>query len=330
MRVTIVYEGQIPAVTYGGIQRSIWYLGKALKRMGHDVSYLVGADSHCDFAAVKFIDRSAPIGPQIPRDTDVAHICNTTGLEMGEISVPYLINLRTNIYDDTEFDLNTVFISKNHAMRYGSEVFVYNGMEWDDYGPVQLDNARHYFHFLGKGAWRIKNLNGAISVIKKTARERLHVLGGNRINFNMGFRLTLSMRITFHGMVGGAEKSHLLQGSKGLVLPVIWDEPFGNAMTESLYFGCPVFGTPYGSQPEIVTTDVGFLSNDSTELAAAVENVDDYSRTRCHEYARDVFNSDVTARAYLEIYEQLLNGETLNPKPPRMRKEFMTRKLPWK
>ena len=39
-----------------------------------------------------------------------------------------------------------------------------------------------------------------------------------------------------------------------------WHEPFGIALIEALYFGCPVFGTPYGSLPEIVEEGVqGFL-----------------------------------------------------------------------
>ena len=214
-------------------------------------------------------------------------------------------------------------------MRYGSDVYVHNGMDWDDYGPVKLDNDRNYFHFLGKAAWRIKNVAGAIKVIRKTKRERLAVLGGTRLNFNQGFRLTLSRRVKFYGMVGGDEKHSLLQGSKGLILPVRWDEPFGNAMTESLYFGCPVFGTPYGSQKEIVIPEVGFLSASSDELARAVMNVDSFSRKRCHEYARDNFNASLTADRYLVLYEKVMNGETLHSKPPRLRPEYNVRKRPW-
>lgn len=330
MRVAIVYEGKIPAITYGGIQRSIWYLGKSLIRMGHSVTYLVGAGSTCDFAPVAHLDREQPIGTQIPADIDVAHICYFADQEITHVRVPYLVNLRANFYDSRTYDINTVFISKNHAQRHGSNTFVYNGMDWDDYGPVNLTNQRQYFHFLGKASWSVKNLKGAIKVIHRTSSgNRLEVLGGTRINFNQGFRLTLSPRVRFNGFVGGARKVELLSASKGLILPVIWDEPFGNAMTESMYFGCPVFGTPYGSQPEIVHSDVGFLSNDSRELARAVDNADQFSRKRCHEYAREMFSSDRTASEYLKLYERLLNGETLNTAPPQLKPDHMQRKLKW-
>ena len=46
--------------------------------------------------------------------------------------------------------------------------------------------------------------------------------------------------------------SSLLNASRGLIFPVRWHEPFGLAVIESLYFGCPVFATPYGALPELV------------------------------------------------------------------------------
>jgi len=330
MHIAIVYEGVIPAKTYGGIQRSIWYLGKELVHRGHTVTYIVAEGSECPFATVQILDPEKTIASQLPGKADIFHVCHLSRYTLGEMTRPYIYNLRGNIYDDRPLDLNTVFISRKHASRYGSDVFVYNGMDWEDYGPVRFDNERNYFHFLGKAAWRIKNLRGAIKVIHKTPSEKLWVLGGSRLNINMGFRLTLSHRVRFFGMVGGEHKNKLLQGSKGLVFPVLWDEPFGNAMTESLYFGCPVFGTPYGSQGEIVQSDVGFLSNDSDEMAAAILEVGSYSRKHCHEYARDSYNSGVMCEGYLDIYERVLNEGKLHSANPRLLSQHSTKKLAWK
>ncbi len=68
----------------------------------------------------------------------------------------------------------------------------------------------------------------------------------------------------------------LLNQSKGLIFPVLWHEPFGLAITESLFYGCPIFGTPYGALPEIVQSEYGFLSNDSKELINAIKEVKKY------------------------------------------------------
>ncbi len=327
MNILIEYAGIIPAIKYGGTERAIWYLGKELTKMGHHVTYLVLKGSSCDFASILFYDREKTLAEQIPPSTDIIHFLSKNA---EQIEKPYIVTIQGNVNDQREFDINTVFVSKDHASRFGSDSYVYNGMDWDDYGKPDLFNKRNYFHFLGDAAWRLKNVQGAIDVIKGTKKEKLKVLGGTRLNLNMGFRFTISPRIHFCGMVGGEKKNQLLQGSKGLIFPVKWSEPFGIALTESLYFGCPVFGTPYGSLPEIINEQVGFLSNSKERLSEAVENVDHYSRVTCHEYARDIFNSKKMAEQYLKKYWLVLNGEQLNRLPPKLKKIQSEKFLEWK
>ncbi|GAB1444826.1 glycosyltransferase family 4 protein [Flammeovirgaceae bacterium] len=326
MNILIAHKAVIPAFLYGGIERVIWYLGKELIRAGHSVTYLVNEGSNCDFAPVLFFDHSKSLSDQIPDSIDMIHF---QYYPEEEIKKPYLITSHTNIKASIGLDRNTVFVSKYHASRYGSDTFVYNGVDWSDYGNPNLEGKRKYFHFLGKAAWRVKNVQGAINTIKLTSHEKMKVLGGNRLNIKMGFRLTLSPRIGFCGMVGGEEKNELLRHSKGLVFPVRWHEPFGIAITESLYFGCTVFGTPYGSLPELVNKDVGYLSSNSSELAEAIEGSDSYSKKRCHEYAREEFNSKKMAEAYVRNYERVLNGDTLNANPPKLLQKQMEKFLPW-
>ena len=145
----------------------------------------------------------------------------------------------------------------------------------------------------------------------------------------MGIRFTFSPKLSFEGMVGGAEKDRLLNSSKGLIFPVRWHEPFGIALIESLYYGCPVFGTPYGSLPELIIKDVGYLSNQEDELVNAVLNSDIFSRQRCHEYALDEFNSKKMTLEYLGKYEKVINEENLNNKKPRLRKLQEEKFLNW-
>ena len=326
MNILIEHNGVIPALKYGGTERAIWYLGKELTKMGHHVTYLVNKGSSCDFAPIIFYDKEKTLRKQIPPSIDIIHFLSKNS---EPIDKPYIVTIQGNVNDHREFDINTVFVSKDHAARFGSISFVYNGMDWDDYGKPDLNNKRNYFHFLGDAAWRLKNVKGAIDIINATKNERLKVLGGTRLNFNMGFRFTISPRVKFYGMVGGEEKNRLLQGSKGLIFPVKWSEPFGIALIESLYFGCPVFGTPYGSLPEIINKEVGFLCNSKDRLAEEVQNVDSYSRQTCHEYARDIFNSKLMAEAYLKKYEMVLNGEQLNRVPPKLIKIQTDKFLEW-
>lgn len=326
MNILIVDSGIIPARKYGGTERVIWYLGKELSKMGHKVSYLVSKGSYCDFATVLFYDRNRNLSEQIPSSIDLVHL-HFMPSEL--IEKPYVVTIHGNCNDFREFDLNAVFVSQDHATRFGSNSFVYNGLDWDDYGNPDLLTKRNKFHFLGKAAWSVKNVAGAIDLIKATKNEKLMVLGGYRFNLKMGFRFTLSSRIQFYGMVGGDEKNSLLQKSKGLIFPVRWDEPFGLALIESLFFGCPVFGTPYGSLPEIVNPEVGFLSNKSHELVREIERVDRFSRSQCHNYALELFNSKIMAESYLEKYLKVLNGSKLNVCPPKLIEKQTDKLLQW-
>jgi glycosyltransferase involved in cell wall biosynthesis len=318
MKILIAHRAQIPVFAYGGTERVIWDLGKALTDAGHEVSYLVPSGSSCDFARVIPIDESKTIEQQIPPGFDVVHFQFHPGFEP---DYPYLVTEHGNSKTPTPLLPNTVFVSKDHAQRHGSQAYVHNGLDWSAYGNVQDVLTRPaakgddaYWHFLGKGSWPVKNLSGAIAVAHH-AGVRLEVMGAKRWNVSRGFRFTWSRQIGFHGMVGGERKFSLLRASQGLIFPVRWPEPFGLAVIESLYFGNPVLGTPYGALPELVSPEVGCLSNDAHTLAEAVRT-QTWDRRRCHQLAAHHFNHHKMAQGYIAFYDRILAGERLHPRPP--------------
>jgi len=315
MHILIVNNTSIPVQQYGGTERVIWWLGKELVKRGHQVSYLVGPSSYCDFATdVHELNHAIPFNQQIPSGVDVVHL----NCKVNETPhLPYIFTLHGNTNDQNPLDINTVFVSKNHASRYGSASYVHNGIDPADYGDPGLDQKRNYFHFLGDGAWRVKNLRGAIKIAQQ-AKIKLSVLGGKRFNFNQGIRLTFDPRIQFEGLIGGVAKNNLLKGSKGLIFPVLWNEPFGLSILESLYFGCPVFGTPYGSLKEIIQPNVGVTSNSLSALVDAVQSLEQFDPKICHDYVMENFTSVQMTSAYLSKYETVLNGQQLNKIAPTL------------
>ena len=307
MHIAIVKDAVLPTKLYGGTERVVYSLGRALSRLGHEVTFLCRAGSEASFAHIQPIDPSRSIAAQIPAGVDILHFNDAVPEDIGER--PYIVTINGNLGDGASAPAMAVFVSRNHAQRHGSDHFVYNGLDWDDYPQADLTLPRDSYHFLGKAAWRVKNVRGAIRIIRQVPGAQLHVLGGTRLNFKMGFRFTPSPRIHFHGMVDNVAKSHYISYSLGLVFPVLWDEPFGLCLTESLYYGAPVFGTQRGSLPEIVTPEVGFLSNDENEIAQHIAGGNEYSAQRCHDYAVDLFGAETMARAYLSVYESVLNGK---------------------
>lgn len=323
--ILIVNHSKIPALKYGGTERVIWDLGKKLVDKGFKVSYLVAEGSYCDFADVLFYNPNLSINAQIPEDVDLVHF-NFNPKE--EITKPYLVTVHGNPSFGELLNIQSVFVSYNHAERYGSTAFVYNGLDWNNYPKVNLNQPRKHFHFLANAAWRVKNVKGAISICKK-ARQQLAVLGGHRFNLKMGLRLTFDTHVQFKGMVDNQQKARYLAESKGLIFPVLWHEPFGLAIIESLYFGCPIFATPYGSLNEMVNKDVGFLSASADELAMALLNADDYNKNLCHDYALENFSSEVMTNAYIKYYEKVWNGEQLNEKEPTLIEQPTQKFLPY-
>ena len=322
MNITIVTGDRIPSIRYGRVQRVVWCLAKELDKRGHKVTFLAAKGSYCPFAKVVELSPTQSIETQVPTDADIVHFHIPVPESFNK---PHLQTIHGNGIPK-HIGQNMVFVSRNHAERFGCESFVYNGLDWDEYNAIDLNLPRKHFHFLGKAAWKVKNLRGAIGVVKHIHGGQLDVLGGYRLNLKMGFRFTWNPRVHFYGMVDDNKKKAVIQQSRGLIFPVTWHEPFGLAITESLYMGAPVFGTPYGSLPELVTPEVGFLTNNEAEMVAHILS-DSYSPQICHEYARDLFNSGVMAEAYLKKYEQVLNGDILCPTPPVCKD--IKRNLPW-
>ncbi len=321
MNIVLFYNGYVPAIKYGGTERVVFYLAQELKKLGHSVTLLVKGTLKKTSLKTIHYNENMPFNAQIPHNTDIIHLHSL--LEEEKINTPYVITMHGNTNNQNILDQNTIFVSSDHAKRHGSSAFVLNGLNWDDYSKVDIKKNRSAYHFLGNASWKVKNVTAAINIAKK-ANEHINILGGVRFNFNMGIRFTFSQKASFYGMIGGVRKDSLLNISKGLIFPVLWHEPFGLAIIESLYFGAPVFGTPYGSLPELVNPKVGFLATNQQSLIEAVQS-NDFSHQLCHEYASDLFNSKIMAKNYLIKYEQVLNHHSLNKTAPFLQ-EFPTSK----
>lgn len=322
MNIAFVIDTPLPASLYGGTERVVWGLMYVLSRRGHRLWLLAPSGTSCPFAEVIIRNPYKRVEDQIPEQVDLIHFHT---LLSEPCQRPHVVTIHGNSLSSV-VSANSVFVSRNHAERFGVDSYVLNGLNWDDYPKPDLERKRQNYHFLGKAAWKVKNLKGAIDTALAIPRAHLDVLGGYRLNFKMGFRLTLSPRVHFYGMVDDREKSEVIQRSRGLIFPVRWHEPFGLAIVESLYYGSPVFATPYGSLPELVTPEVGYLDLSHRSLAEHIRYID-YSPDRCHEYARVCFSAERMADDYLAKYEQVLAGQALChrlPKPLDVRRD-----LPW-
>lgn len=336
MHVTIYKkpDGEaIPPKLYGGTERVIYWLGKALVALGHQVTLVTNARSHIPGAELRALDENEK-DPRawhrlVPDWTDIVHLWDT---ERPESPKPFLVTIEGNGGRAVrQFHPNTVFVSKKHAANHGSRHFVWNGIDPDDY--LFSEKREDYAVFLAKARWDVKNLPGAIEVARRAGIE-LRVLGSRNWPFSLQKLLPPIRSVRYYGMIGGREKIELISRARCLIFPVRWHEPFGVAITEALVSGCCVAATPYGSLPEIVAPEVGALSANADELAEAVKNPQRFNPKKCREHIlKNGFTHLDMAWKYVELYERILTRGSLldaGESAPVTQRDFNPKKLlPW-
>jgi len=306
MHVTIVKPGQapIPPRLYGGTERTLYQLGKALVQLGHKVTLIAHSQScvpGAELIPCEGTDEEAM--RLVPSSTDILHLSN----HLASTPKPFLVTVNGNGgHAMRRFHPNSVFVSRKHAANHGSKHFVYPGIDPAEY--AFSEKREDYAVFLAKARWPVKNFKGAMQVARKAGIE-LRVLGSRSWPLEMQRHLPpwLTRGVRYYGNVAEAEKVQLLSRARCLILPVRWPEPFGLAFTESLVSGAYVCGTPYGSQPEIVTQEVGVLSANADDLAEAVRHPERFKPSVCRErVVSGGFTSMDMARKYVMYYEKIL------------------------
>ncbi|HWC61006.1 MAG TPA: glycosyltransferase [Verrucomicrobiae bacterium] len=312
MHVTLVKPGNtpIPPPLYGGTERTLFCLGKALVELGHKVT-LIAHPASCIPGAelIPSQGTDAEAMRLVPASTDILHLSDH---QIPSAPKPFLVTVNGNGgHAVRRFHPNSVFVSRKHAANHGSKYFVYPGLQLSEYACAE--EREDYAVFLAKARWPVKNFKGAVQVARKAGIE-LRVLGSRSLPFELQrqFPLWLTRGVRYYGNLEESEKVEILSRARCLILPVRWHEPFGLAFTEAMASGAYVCGTPYGSQPEIVTAEVGVLSGRADELAEAVRNPQRFKPSVCREHVvKGGFTYLDMARKYLAYYEKILTRGSL-------------------
>lgn len=324
MKILLVKNSVVPPKDYGGTERVVFWLAKSLKSLGHQVTILAAPGSGGTTIPTMHIQSDRPVHEQIPSGFDLVHFHDPYD---GPLDTPY-INTIHGVADPGEtYSINSVFVSHNQAACHGAEAVVYHGLDFSEYGIFQPDRPRNYIHFLAKTRWKIKNIVGAVFTANQ-AGARLEIMG-NRTLESAVLKYAWRRNIHFNGMAVGALKNEIMAGSAGLLFPTLTQETFGLSMIESMYHGCPVFGTPYGSLPELIGKDIGVLSASASELSYAIKHAHDFDRKTIHREAIEKYDMRVMASHYVKMYEEVLNGNSLNSKVPVHIPEMLQRDFPF-
>lgn len=310
MKILFEHPEKVPVKNYGGTERILIWLMKELTKLGHKV-YLIGhPESDVSNIGVTLIPKPRGIKDfrsYIPKDVDIIHLFTDPKYEFDR---PLIATLHGNGQIGERFHKNTVFLSKKHAANHNSDVFVYNGIDLDEYPFNRKKNLSwENFLFLAKASWKVKNLNHCLLACK-SLKKHLHVAGGTRINF--------SPYIHYYGLVNQKKKLDLFEKCDALLWPVRWHEPFGIAVIEAMAMGLPVVSSKYGSLPELITPEVGILCENLSEFKEAIaKESKKFDPIILHHYVAEKFTSKIMAENYLKLYEKVLKNGWLNSETPR-------------
>jgi glycosyltransferase involved in cell wall biosynthesis len=206
---------------------------------------------------------------------------------------------------------------------------VYHGLPDETLTPIDSP-ADDYVLFLGRIV-QPKGLHVAIDAIQRynrTAETSLKLIiagkhyAGHKKDTYWQERILPELKdpnIEFVGFKVGEDKHQLLANARALLLPSLFDEPFGMVSIESLACGTPVVGLDSGATPEIITNGkTGFLVKKTYEsdgevdeaataqaLAEAIQNVPCIIREACRSAFEDRFTMQRMCDEHLAIYDKL-------------------------
>jgi glycosyltransferase involved in cell wall biosynthesis len=309
MHIAHVSPWKLPVSLYGGSERVVYWQARAQAALGHRVTLLAPPGSRCEGVEVIEVPPGAEPGGFLPAAVEVA---NLHGLGRIAARAPFVVTAQGNSPDELSSSPRTVYVSRNHAERAGSRVFVYNGVDPEEF--VYRERKDDYLLFLSKVSRKVKGIDTALRLARRLG-FRLVVAGGSRWSLRKtgGLLDSFRARVEFVGEVGGRRKAELIAGARALLFPIRWNEPFGIVVAEAMISGTPVITTPRGSMPELVTAEVGFLCDDEEQMAAAIGRLGEISPADCRRRALEHFTSTVSAHKYLHYYSRLRDGLPLEP-----------------
>jgi glycosyltransferase involved in cell wall biosynthesis len=325
----------VPPVYYGGIERIVDMLARELVTRGHDVTLFAHADSVTAGRLIPWPSGAGRYALDSPRNAatlaryvlsgrfDLVHSFSRVAYlsPILPLPVPKLMTYQRHVSPRSvrlgqALSRGTLWFSaiSRWMMRdvkdIGTWRLVYNGVPLAKYELRTNTGADAPLVFLGR-LEEIKGPHLAIEVARR-AKLSLAIAGNIPVEHRAWFEANVAPHIdgkdiVFLGPVNDTQKNRLLGGARALLMPILWDEPFGIVMAEALACGTPVLGLSRGAVPEVVEHKItGFVSDDVDGLVEAAGRLQEINRGACRARVERLFSDTSVVDAYLSIYSEML------------------------
>jgi glycosyltransferase involved in cell wall biosynthesis len=189
---------------------------------------------------------------------------------------------------------------------------IYHGLAADRFKPNYRPSG-DYVAYLGR-IIQPKGVHLAIEAAKRAGVPikiaGKHYAGTHKDTYWQEFIVPhLGKDVEYVGFISDdAEKQEFLGNARALIVPSLFDEPFGMVMIEALACGTPVIGLDSGAIPEVITNNVtGFVveKTDADGLAGAIKHIATIDRHTCRKQFKERFTLGRMCREHLVAYDTL-------------------------
>lgn len=336
MKIALTCDPELPVPPqfYGGIERVVDMLARCLAVRGHEPTLFAHPSSQCPvarrpwpgassrsrldtfknarelakaiagqhFDIVHSFSRLAYLSPILPRSIPKLMTYQR------EIS-PHTTRLAQRLSGGTlQFSAISEHMTR-HVDHIGTWHIVPNGVPGDTYAfqAHVPDNAP--LVFLG----RIEAIKGPHLAIQaaRMAGRRLIIAGNLADEHRAWFEAHVAPQlhggdIDYVGPVDDRQKNALLGAAAALLMPILWEEPFGIVMAEAMACGTPVIGFRRGSVPEVVDdARTGYVVDTIEEMAAAIGRLGLLRRADCRQRMELYYSENAVTDRYLQIYRAM-------------------------
>ncbi|WP_143149216.1 glycosyltransferase [Hyphomicrobium sp. CS1BSMeth3] len=337
MRIALTADPEIPVPPrhYGGIERIVDMLARALVERGQEVTLFSHPASECpvprvawpgadSFSTSDTVRNAATLARHVMAGRfDIVHSFSRIAYMMPILPfpVPKIMTYQRAITPRS--------VKLGHTLSRGTLAFtaisewmmrdvagigrwyvVPNGVPLDTYTFVPHVSERAPLVFLGR-VEEIKGPHLAIEIARRAGCPL--VIAGNIPDEHRAWAEAHVLAhvdgeaVRYIGSVDDAQKNALLGAAAAMLMPIVWDEPFGIVMAEAMACGTPVLGLRRGAVPEVVEDGItGFVRDDVDGLVAAVHQLSDIDRANCRARVAQLYSAEAVVEGYLGVYRSVI------------------------
>ncbi len=332
----------VPPTGYGGIEWVVSLLAEGLVERGHDVTLFAsgGSKTRAKLVSAYETPPSEELGDALAecvavtdayshwREFDIIHDHTLLGLaaasavDVARVPVVHTVHGQVDarsarLYRKVASRVEFVAISRSQQATLPSECssrVIHNGIDTALF-PMRAEPGE-YLLFVGRMN-ADKGILQAIEIAKQSGRQLMILAKINeaseRAYYETVVRPALAgVRAEFHEQAPHEMKVAAYQHAFATLFPILWPEPFGLVMAESMACGTPVIAFRRGSVPEVVADGkTGFICDSVEEAVEALERVPSLDRRDCRRHVEEHFSARLNVDRHEALYLDLAHRSSL-------------------